>query len=54
MTTEFQAWLFGRFIEIHSRSMKFHRTNYGSNILGDTFRNRDNVRAPIQSRTEGQ
>ena len=43
-------------IEIQSnlRRTKLHRVNQGSNFLGDTFSNRDNVRAPIQFRWESQ
>ena len=33
---------------------KLHRTNQGSNFLGGSFSNRDNVRAPIQFRRESQ
>ena len=32
----------------------FHRSNQGSNFLGDSFSNRDNVKVPIQFRTESQ
>ena len=44
------AWPYGRFIEIQDNlgRKKLHRTNQGSNFLGDCFRNRDNVRATIQ------
>ena len=54
MTTVFYAWPYGRFIKIQSnlRRKKLHRTNQSSNFLGDTFGNRDNVRAPLQFRTE--
>ena len=50
--TVFHAWLYGRFIEIRSniRRKKLHRTNQGSNFLGGSFSNRDNIRAPIQFR----
>ena len=56
MTTVFHTWLYGRFIEILSnlRGKKLHRTTQGSNFLGGSFSNRDNVRAPIQFRREGQ
>ena len=56
MTTVFHAWLYGRFIEIQSnlRRKKLHRTNQGSNFLGGSFSNRDNVTAPIQLRRESQ
>ena len=33
---------------------ELHRTNQGSNFLGGSFSNRDNVRAPIQFRREHQ
>ena len=54
MTTVFHAWVYGRFIEIQNnlRRKKFHRTNQGTNFLGDSFSNRDNIRAPIQFRRE--
>ena len=44
------------FIEIQSnlRRKKLHRTNQGSNFLGGSFNNRDNVRAPVQFRRESQ
>ena len=50
MTTIFHAWLYGRFIEIQSNlwRTKLHRMSQGSNFLGDSFSNRDNIRAPIQ------
>ena len=56
MTAAFHTWLYDRFIEIQSnlRTKKFHRTNQGSNFLGGSFSNRDNVRAPIQFRKESQ
>ena len=56
MTTVFHAWAYGRFIEIQNnlRRKKLHRTNQGSNSLGGSFSNRDNVRAPIQFRRESQ
>ena len=49
MTTVFHARSYGRFIEIQSnlRRKKPHRTNQGSNFVGGSFSNRDNVRAPI-------
>ena len=49
MRTVFHAWPYGGFIEIQSnlRRKKLHRTNQGSNFLGSSFNNRDNVRAPI-------
>ena len=47
---------YGRFIEIQSnlRRKTLHRANQGSNFLGDSSSNRDNVRAPIQFRRERQ
>ena len=56
MTTVLHTWLYGRFIVIQSnlRRKKLQRTNQGSNFLGGTFSNRDNVRAPIQLRRESQ
>ena len=56
MTTVFHAWVYGRFIEIQSnlRRKKPHITNQGSNSLGGSFSNRDNVRAPILFRRESQ
>ena len=56
MTTVFHAWPYGRFIEIQSnlRRKKLHRTNQGSNFLGGSFSNRDNIRAPIQFGEESQ
>ena len=48
--TDYDAWSYGRVIEIKSNfsRKKLHRTNEGSNFLGGSFSNRDNVRAPIQ------
>ena len=56
MTTVFHIWPYGRFIAIQSnlRRNKLHRTNQGSNFLGGSFSNRDNVRTPIQFRRESQ
>ena len=56
MVTVFHARLYGRFIEIQSnpRRRKLHRTNQGSNFLGGSFSNRDNVRAPNQFRRKRQ
>ena len=56
MTVAFHTWLYGRFIEIKSnlRRKKLHRMNQGSNFLGGSFSNRDNVRSPIQFRRESQ
>ena len=46
----------GRFIEIQRnlRRKKLHRSNQGSNFLGGSFSNKDNVRAQIQFRRESQ
>ena len=54
MTTAFHVWPYGRFIEIQSnlRRKKLYRINQGSNFLGGSFNNRDNVRAPIPFRRE--
>ena len=56
MTRVFCTWVYGRFIEIQSnlRREKIHRTIQGSNFLGGSFSNRDNVGAPIRFRREGQ
>ena len=56
MTTVFHTWLYGKFMEIENnlRRKKLHRTNQGSNFLGGSFSNRDNVRALIQFRRESQ
>ena len=56
MTTVFHAWLYGRLIEIQSslRRKKVHRTSQDYNFPGESFRNRDNVRASIQCRRENQ
>ena len=56
MTTVFHAWPHSIFIKIRSnlRRQKLHRKNQGSNFLGGSFSNRDNVRTPIQFRREGQ
>ena len=56
MTALLHTWPYGRFIEIKSnlRRKKLHRTNQGSNFLGGSFSNRDNVRAPIQFRRKSQ
>ena len=56
MTTVFHAWPYGRFIEIRTslRRKTLYRTNQGSNFLGGSFNNRDNVRAPIKFRKESQ
>ena len=56
MTTVFHAWPYGRFIEIQTnlRSKNSHRTNQGSNFIGGSFSNKDNVGAPIQFGRESQ
>ena len=56
MTAVFHAWPYGRFIEIQSNlsRKKIHRTNQGSNFLGERFSSIDNVRAPIWFRRESQ
>ena len=56
MTRVIHAWLYSRFIEIQSklRRKKNQTPNQGSNFLGASFSNRDNIRAPIQSRKESQ
>ena len=56
MTTVFHARPYSRFIEIQSNHMrkKLHRANQSSNFLGGIFSNKDNARAPIQFRREGQ
>ena len=52
----FYIWPYGRFTEIQSNLIrnKFRRTNQGSNFLGGSFSNIDNVRAPVQFRRENQ
>ena len=49
MTTVFHASPYSRFVKIQSnlRRKKLHRRNKGTNFLGCSFSNRDNVRAPI-------
>ena len=54
MATVFHARLYSRFLESKLRRKKLHRTNRGSNFIGGGFSNTDNVRAPIQFRTESQ
>ena len=50
ITTVFNAWTYGRFIEIHSnhRKKKLHRMNQGSNFFRGSFSNKDHLRAPTQ------
>ena len=50
MTTVFYAWLYRRFIEIQSnlRRKKLHRTIQSSSFHGGSFRDRGNLRAPVQ------
>ena len=50
----FHTWAYVRFIEIQSnpRRKKPYITNQGSNFLGGSFNNKDNVRGPIQFRRE--
>ena len=47
---EFHARPHGRFIEMQGnlRRKKLQRMNKSSNLLGGSFGNRDNIRAPIQ------
>ena len=54
MATVFHTRPYGRFIDIQNSLSreKLHRANQGSNFLGSSFSNRDNVRAPIQFRKE--
>ena len=56
MTTTLPARPCRRFIKIQSnlRRKKLHRTNQGSNFLGGSFSNRNNVRTSIQFRKERQ
>ena len=56
MTKVFHAWPNGRYTEIQNnlRRKKPHKMNPGSNFLGGSFSNRDNVRASIQFRRESQ
>ena len=53
---QFHAWPYGRFVETQSnlRRKKLHRTNQGSNFVGVSFINRDNIRIPIQFGRESQ
>ena len=54
--TVFHTRLYGRFIEIqiNLRKKKLQITNQGSNFIGGTFSNRDNVKAVIQFRRQSQ
>ena len=56
MKTVLHTCLYGRFIEIQNnlRRKKLYRMNQGSNFLGGSFSNRDNVRSPIQFNIESQ
>ena len=57
MTTVFHGWSYGRFIDIETnlRRKKLHITKQGSNFLGGSCSNRDNVKAaPIQFGRESQ
>ena len=51
----FHAWPYGRFIEIKNNlRKKKHIINQGSNLLGWSYSNIDNVIVPIQFRRECQ
>ena len=54
MAIVFLAGPYGTFLEIKGNlsRKKLHRTNQGFNFLGASFSNRENERAPIQSRKE--
>ena len=54
MKTVFHAWPYGRFIVIQNNLSRKKRTNQGSNLLGSSFTNRGNIRAPIQFWRERQ
>ena len=56
MTTVFHARPYSRFIELQSnlKRKKFHKKNQGTNFLGGSFGNRDNVKTSIQFRRERQ
>ena len=56
VATAFHALPYGRFIAIQRilRMQKLCRTNQGSNFLGSSFSNRNNLRVPIQLRIESQ
>ena len=50
--------IFGHMVDLEIQSnlrrKKLHRMNQGFNVLEDTFRNRDNIRASILFRRESQ
>ena len=56
MTTVSHVRSCGRFIEIQSHlwRKKLHRKHQGSNFLGGSFNNRNNVRATFQFRRKSQ
>ena len=56
MTTELHARLYGKIIEIKKNvsRKKLHRPNQGPNFLGDSFSNRNIVKAIIKFRRERQ
>ena len=55
MATVSHACLYGGFIDTEKPQEKeIYRTNQGSNFLGGSFSNRDNVRATIQFGRECQ
>ena len=52
MTTLFHDALYATIKEIKTNlgRKKLHRKNHGSSILGGSFSNRDNLKAPVQFR----
>ena len=54
VTTIFHATLYGWLVDIKIkyRITKLNRTNQGSNVLGGSFNNGDNVKVPFQFRRE--
>ena len=52
----FHACPYGRILEIQNNlsRKKLNRMNQGYNFLGGSFNSKDNVRAPVQFRREGQ
>ena len=56
MATRLYTCAYGSFKKIQSnlRRKKLHRTNQGSNLLGSSSSNRDDVRSPIQFRKKIQ